>query len=86
LTSPDLDAQLSQGRPLRLRMVARKSGAIAPPARAPLQAAIRALREYRHRHPHANGSRLVQFVPVRLRAHWMDWERRPRPSRSSSAA
>jgi SAM-dependent methyltransferase len=74
LSSSELDAQLSEGRPLRLRLVARKTGARLAPARRPLHAAVRALREYRRRQ--AKGSRLEHYLPVRVRAYRAEREQR----------
>ena len=83
LSSPDLDAQLSRGRPLRLRLVARKTGAPLPHVSYPLRAAIRAFREYRR--GEARGSWLEQHLPVRVRAHRMDRQHRLRVAHSTSA-
>jgi SAM-dependent methyltransferase len=83
LSSAELDAQLSQGRPLRLRLVARKTGARPPQASRPLHAAMRAFREYRRAESH--GSWLERYLPVRVRAHRMHREQRPRVAHSTSA-
>jgi SAM-dependent methyltransferase len=84
LSSGDLDAQLSEGRPLRLRLVARRTGERLPRASRPLRAALRALHEYRHYH--SSGSWIERHLPVRVRAHRMDREHRLRVSDSASAA
>lgn len=83
LSSPELDAQLSQGRPLRLRMVARKTGARPRRTIRPLRGAIRAFREYRR--GESRGSWLEQHLPVRVRAHRMDRQNRLRVAPSASA-
>ena len=73
LDSPALDEALSDGKPLRLRLVATRTVVPPPLPSAPLDAALVALREY------ARGSRIAERVgaalPVRLRAALMDWAR-----------
>jgi hypothetical protein len=70
LDSPELDRALTDGQPLRLRVLARRTQSPPPPPPAPLSAARRALAEYfRGRQPMAG--RLVSRIPVRLQAGWM---------------
>jgi 2-polyprenyl-3-methyl-5-hydroxy-6-metoxy-1,4-benzoquinol methylase len=71
LSDPSLDAQLSDGKPLRLRVVAIKSGKVPAPGARPLEAARRALAAYRRQHP-ATRSWVESLLPVRARAYWMD--------------
>jgi SAM-dependent methyltransferase len=71
LSDPALDGQLSGGKPLRLRVVARKSGRVPPRAGRPLDAARHALAAYRRQHG-VRGSWIESRLPVRARAYWMD--------------
>jgi SAM-dependent methyltransferase len=71
LSDTQLDAQLSDGKPLRLRVVAIKSGRLPPRAQRPLDAARRALAGYRRANPD-RGSWLERYLPVRARAYWMN--------------
>jgi SAM-dependent methyltransferase len=71
LSQQALDAELSDGKPLRLRVVALKSGRVPPRASRPLDAARRALAAYRRHNP-AGRSWLESHLPVRARAYWMD--------------
>ena len=71
LSDTELDVQLSDGKPLRLRVVALKTGRLLPPAARPLDAARRALALYRRRNP-AGGSWIESHLPVRARAYWMN--------------
>jgi SAM-dependent methyltransferase len=84
LSSPELDAQLSEGRPLRLRMVARRTSADVPPAAQPLRAALRAFAEYRRRR--AKESWLERRLPARIRAYRLARDLRIRVSDRASAA
>jgi SAM-dependent methyltransferase len=84
LSSRELDVQLSEGRPLRLRMVARRTGAQLPPVARPLRAAMRAFGEYRRRQ--AKRSRLESWLPARVRAYRLMRELRIRVSDRASAA
>lgn len=84
LSSRELDAQLSEARPLRLRMVARRTGASVAPVARPLGAALRAFAEYRRRH--ARGSWLERRLPTRVRAYRLVRELRIRVSDRASAA
>jgi 2-polyprenyl-3-methyl-5-hydroxy-6-metoxy-1,4-benzoquinol methylase len=56
LNDAELDAQLTNGLPLRLRLIARKADAPLPCEGYPLRAATTALREYRRTTPTENGS------------------------------
>ena len=71
LSDSELDAQLSDGKPLRLRVVALNSGRLPPRATRPLDAARRTLAGYRRRNP-ASRSWLESHLPVRARAYWMN--------------
>ncbi len=71
LSDTELDRQLSDGKPLRLRVVALKTDRLLPPATRPLDAARRALAAYRRGSP-AGGSWFESLLPVRARAYWMN--------------
>lgn len=71
LDRPDLDAAQSDGKPLRLRLVATRTATPPPPPGAPLVPALNALRQY------ASASRgfvpwIAGCLPVRVRAALMD--------------
>jgi SAM-dependent methyltransferase len=71
LQSPELDLALTDGQPLRLRLVATRTSQPSAPPVEPLAAAARALTQYaRMRSP--VGARLRGVVPVRLRAGLMN--------------
>ena len=84
LTDPELDKQLTDGVPLRLRVVARKADA--PPAhvRQPLRAARRALRAYGAQGDAARPW-FDRLLPVRTRAFLRDREQRRRRAPASAA-
>lgn len=73
LDSPALDEALSEGTPLRLRLIATRTTVPPPLPSEPLDAAIAALRGYADGNP--IGARLAAVLPVRLRAALMDWAR-----------
>lgn len=83
LTEAALDAQITGGVPLRLRVLARKTDTPQPRPAHPLNAAIRALRAYQHTSPDRRW--LSRRFPVRVRAALLDRERR-RPRRSPASA
>ena len=67
IRSTELDAALTDGQPLRLRLIATRSRNPGAPAPAPLDAAIEALSQFaRRRSPLASRARGI--LPVRLRA------------------
>jgi SAM-dependent methyltransferase len=66
----ELDQALTGGRPLRQRLLARKTGSAPPVPVQPLEPAARALRAFRARQGW-RGAALAVLVPVRLRANWM---------------
>lgn len=67
LQSKELDLALTDGQPLRLRLIAIRTAQPPPPPRAPLDPAVDALSRYaRLRSP--IGARLRSLLPVRLRA------------------
>jgi len=71
IRSTDLDLALTEGQPLRLRLIATRASRPPAPPRAPLAAAITALSRYaRKRDP--VGARLRAVLPVRLRADLMN--------------
>lgn len=73
LDSPALDAALSDGKPLRLRLIARRTTAPLSLPSEPLDSAIAPLRKYASGRP--VGERLGGLLPVRMRAALMDWAR-----------
>jgi 2-polyprenyl-3-methyl-5-hydroxy-6-metoxy-1,4-benzoquinol methylase len=83
LSTPALDRHLTDGVPLRMRVVARKSDSLPRRGVDPLRAAIDALRRYRS----AAGGRgwLDRMLPVRTQAFLRDREQR-RPRRSAVPA
>jgi 2-polyprenyl-3-methyl-5-hydroxy-6-metoxy-1,4-benzoquinol methylase len=72
LDDPELDRALTEGQPLRLRVLARRSHAPARPPEAPLDAARRALTAYTRAHQPI-GRRLSSRIPSRLKGGWMQW-------------
>jgi SAM-dependent methyltransferase len=67
IRSKDLDAALTDGQPLRLRLIATRSSSPGTPPAAPLDAAITALSQFaRRRSPLA--ARAREILPVRMRA------------------
>jgi len=71
IRSNELDAALTDGQPLRLRLIATRTAHPAPPSPAPLAPAIEALSQYaRRRSPVA--ARAKGLLPVRLRAGLMN--------------
>ena len=77
-----LDAQFTNGIPLRLRMIARKADAPLPRHAHPLRAATQALREYRRTSP--NRPWFEGWLPVRVRVTLLD--RRQRGDQPRAAA
>jgi SAM-dependent methyltransferase len=73
LDAPELDQQLSDGKPLRMRLVATRTPRPVPLPDAPLEAAAAALAAYRRTGP---VSRLQALLPVRMRAALINWSRR----------
>ena len=67
LDSPELDAALTAGLPLRLRLVATRSSVPVSPPSAPLAPALSALRRY-----HGVRGIARRVVPVRVRAALID--------------
>ena len=71
IQSSELDLALTEGQPLRLRLIATRTSRPPAPPRDPLAAAITALSRYaRQRDP--VGARLRGVLPVRLRAGLMN--------------
>jgi SAM-dependent methyltransferase len=87
LDSRELDEAITQGRPLRLRLVATRTAAGAAQPDEPLRAAIRTWRLYRTLHG-TSVDVLGQALPVRLRGALLDQaiERRARARRRARAA
>lgn len=75
LDSPDLDRTLTEGQPLRLRVLARRREGPLPAPPAPLDAARRALADYARAHE-SLGRRLGTRIPSRLKGGWMQWSMR----------
>lgn len=77
-----LDRALTKGKPLRLRLVARRTSEPQPMAPEPLRAALAALSGYRRQVP-GFGGRLGDVMPVRMRGAFLDQaiERRARRRR-----
>ena len=71
LDARDLDDALTDGQPLRLRLVATRTAAPLPPPVSPLAPALRALRQYERARGGFTG-RIGKVLPVRLRAALMD--------------
>jgi SAM-dependent methyltransferase len=67
----ELDRMLTGGDPRRLRLFARKTGAVPPLPATPLAGARKALRVFYDRHPEEAVGRFHNLVPVRLRAAWL---------------
>jgi SAM-dependent methyltransferase len=83
LNDPELDAQLTDGVPLRMRVVACKADGSPAHVGQPLSAALRALRHYRQ-HGDSAQSWFDRFLPVRTRAFLRDRERRRRAPASAA--
>jgi SAM-dependent methyltransferase len=81
LDARELDDALTDGQPLRLRLVATRTAAPPPPPVSPLAPALKALRQCDWAHGGLN-SRIRKALPVRLRGALMDrareGARRPR--------
>jgi SAM-dependent methyltransferase len=71
LDDPALDEALSEGKPLRLRLVAVRTATVPPLPARPLAAARQALRGYYAVSENDEGC-LARFLPVRYRAAMMD--------------
>ena len=71
LDEPDLDQALTDGQPLRMRVIARRTASPAAPPGSPLDAARRALRAYARVHRTRDRVPVPSPIPVRLRAGWM---------------
>ena len=84
LDDPELDAQLTEGVPLRLRVVARKTGAAPARVSQPLDSALDALTRYRRRHVH-DARWFQRVLPVRMRAFLADREQRRKGHRATAA-
>jgi 2-polyprenyl-3-methyl-5-hydroxy-6-metoxy-1,4-benzoquinol methylase len=85
LSDPILDEQVTEGLPMRLRVVARKTNLPVPRVSRPLDGAVHALRQYRMQHPF--GDRWYErLLPVRIQAFLLDREQRQRPDPKASAA
>ena len=72
LHGPELDQVLTDGEPLRMRLLARRTMSPPSPSPAPLDAARRALREYSRTYPQVTG-RFRLPIPARLKGGWMQW-------------
>ena len=72
LDAPELDAAFTNGTPLRLRLLARRTATPPPLPHAPLRAARRALGKYRRTRMRFT-ERLGVSLPPRLRGAWMQW-------------
>jgi SAM-dependent methyltransferase len=70
LHGADLDQALTDGVPLRMRLVARRTDSPPVPPAAPLAAARHALEQYARTHSLA-GRRIRLPIPLRLRGGWM---------------
>jgi SAM-dependent methyltransferase len=83
IRSKELDAALTDGQPLRLRLIATRTSSPVDPPPAPLDAAITALSQFaRHRSPLAARARGI--LPVRMRAALLNRSReRDRPRREA---
>ena len=77
LDAPEYDARLTQGRPIRLRLLAKKTAGPVTGVCRPLRPARRALSEYRQRHGPPR-SLLDRLAPIRLRASLANAARRAR--------
>jgi len=71
LDAKELDEAFTEGKPLRLRMVATRTPHPDPPPAAPLAAAVRAL-SLHARMSRGLGGRIHYMLPVRFRAALMD--------------
>jgi SAM-dependent methyltransferase len=71
LDAPELDAVLSQGMPLRLRLLATRTTAPPTPTGTPLDAALDALSLYARAHD-GFGARVRRMLPVRMRGAMLD--------------
>jgi len=85
LDDPDLDARLTGGVPLRLRLVARKGSGDPPRVARPLDPAFDALAQYRTRHLPSRPW-FERLLPVRARAFLLDREQRRKGSNRATAA
>lgn len=70
LHGPELDHALTDGEPLRMRLLARRTLTPPAPPSAPLDAARHALRDYARAHP-STGRRIPLPIPLRLKGGWM---------------
>lgn len=71
LDQPELDGALTEGKPLRLRLVARRTDAPQPAVAAPLTPALEALAAYA-RTRDGIATRMRRALPVRVRGALMD--------------
>jgi SAM-dependent methyltransferase len=87
LDEESLDRALTKGKPLRLRLVARRTSQPQPMVADPLRAARAALSGYRRQVP-GYGGRLGDLMPVRMRGAFLDKaiERRARRRRREREA
>ena len=72
LDDPALDQALTDGQPLRLRLLAKRTSSPPPSSLAPLEAARRALARYAEAHEPIT-RRLSARIPLRLKGGWMHW-------------
>jgi 2-polyprenyl-3-methyl-5-hydroxy-6-metoxy-1,4-benzoquinol methylase len=70
LHAAELDDILSEGKPLRLRLIATRTMAPQPLPEAPLEAALKALSAYARNE--TTGARMRRLLPVRMRAALLD--------------
>jgi len=75
LDAAELDDALTEGRPLRLRLIATRTLLPVPMPREPLAPAVQALRQY-HRARGGIFAPIKHAIPVRLRGAWIDRARR----------
>lgn len=73
LMTPAIDGALTNGTPLRLRLLARKTSSQPPQPPAPLNAAKQALTAYARQHLPLR-ARAIAVLPPRLRAGWIQWQ------------
>jgi 2-polyprenyl-3-methyl-5-hydroxy-6-metoxy-1,4-benzoquinol methylase len=85
LDDPMLDAKLTDGVPLRLRLVARKAGAHPPRVERPLVPALDALARYHAKYTPTEHW-FERLLPVRTRAFLLDREQRRKGTHRATAA
>lgn len=81
LNTKELDEAVSDGKPLRLRLLATRQAVPSVPVSTPLAPALRALAQYAHAHD-GLAARVQKLIPLRMRAALMvrarvrNWRRR----------